>query len=92
VRDPLRVAARTAAAQVALHERCCCRYRKSSYARSVAHDPDDLYDGSDFDDLDFVDSDFDGEPIRRSRAVRWTAILIVASFALAGLSSLVRWW
>lgn len=29
---------------------------------------------------------------RRSRVVRWTAILIVASFALAGLSSLSHLW
>jgi hypothetical protein len=29
---------------------------------------------------------------RRSRVVRWTAILIVASFVLAGLSSLSNSW
>ena len=44
------------------------------------------------DDSDFDDSDFGDEPIRRSRAVRWTAILVVASFVLAGMSSLLRWW
>jgi len=60
---------------------------KAPYARSVAHDPDDIYDESDFD----ID-DRDVEPIRHSRAVRWTAILVVASFALAGLSSLFRLW
>ena len=32
------------------------------------------------------------EPIRRSRAIRWTAALVVVSFALAGLSSLSHWW
>ena len=61
--------------------------RSSPYARSVASDPEDLYDDSDFD----VD-DCDVEPIRRSRTVRWTAILVVASFVLAGMSSLLRWW
>ena len=49
----------------------------------MAIDPDE-YDFEDYDPLDERSVD----PIRRSRAVRWTAILIVASFALAGLSSL----
>jgi len=53
----------------------------------MAYDPEDFYDESDFD----ID-DREVEPIRRSRTVRWTAILVVASFALAGLSSLFRWW
>ncbi len=53
----------------------------------VAIDPDE-YDFEDYDPLDERSVD----PIRRSRAVRWTAILIVASFALAGLSSLSNWW
>ena len=54
----------------------------------MARDPDefDLDDIEEYDDLD------EYEPIRRSRAVRWTAILVVASFALAGLSSLVRFF
>lgn len=47
-------------------------------------DPDE----SDFLDLD----DAPAYAIRRGRAIRWTAILIVASFVLAGLSSLSRWW
>ncbi len=54
----------------------------------MARDPDE-FDLDEYDDLDDLD---DYEPIRRSRAVRWTAILVVASFALAGLSSLVRWF
>jgi len=53
----------------------------------MAYDPEDLYDETDFD----ID-DREVAPIRRSRAVRWTAILIVASFALAGVSSLFSWW
>jgi hypothetical protein len=53
----------------------------------VAIDPEE-YDFDDYDPLDERSVD----PIRRSRAVRWTAILIVASFALAGLSSLAHWW
>ncbi len=45
------------------------------------------------DDWDFdLDDDAPESVIRRSRAVRWTAVLAVASFALAGLSSLSRWW
>jgi hypothetical protein len=51
----------------------------------VASDPEDLYDDWDVDECDV-------EPIRRSRTVRWTAILVVASFVLAGMSSLLRWW
>ena len=58
--------------------------RSSPYARSVASDPEDLYDDWDVDECDV-------EPIRRSRTVRWTAILVVASFVLAGMSSLLRW-
>ena len=57
------------------------------YARSVASNREDPYDDSDFD----VD-DCDVELIRRTRVVRWTAILVVASFVLAGMSSLLRWW
>lgn len=56
----------------------------------MARDPDE-FDLDDFD-LDDFDDDPQYEPIRRSRAVRWTAILIVASFALAGASSLFRWF
>ena len=59
--------------------------RSSPYARSVASDPEDLYDDWDVDECDV-------EPIRRSRTVRWMAILVVASFVLAGMSSLLRWW
>jgi len=46
---------------------------------------------SDPDEFD-LDDDHHFEPIRRSRAVRWTAILVVASFALAGMSSLFHWF
>lgn len=53
----------------------------------MAIDPDE-YDFEEYDPLD----ERSVEPIQRSRAVRWTAILIVASFALAGLSSLSNWW
>jgi hypothetical protein len=67
------------------------------------HDSDsDDFDIDDLDDLDDMDdfeeefdtADFEHEPSppRHSRAVRWTAILVVASFALAGASSLFRWW
>ena len=57
------------------------------YARSVASNREDPYDDSDFDvDVD----DCDVELIRRTRVVRWTAILVVASFVLAGMSSLFR--
>ena len=45
-----------------------------------------------FDAYDAYDDPDDGyQPIRRGRAVRWTAILIVASFAAGALSSVVRW-
>lgn len=44
------------------------------------------------DEFDAYDDPDDGyRPIRRGRAVRWTAILIVASFAAGALSSVVRW-
>ena len=51
------------------------------YAGSVSFDVDDDRD----EYADFV-------PVRRSRAVRWTAVLIIASFAAAGLSSLLHWF
>jgi hypothetical protein len=51
-----------------------------------------LDDDYDYDDSSFDDDYDDDEPTRRSWMVRWTAILIVASFAVAGLSSLFRWW
>jgi len=57
---------------------------KSPYDPGMLNHPDD----SDFD----LDDDAPVFAIRRSRAVRWTAILIVASFAFAGLSSLSHWW
>jgi hypothetical protein len=50
---------------------------------------DEFEDEFDPDVLDRLD-DEGYQPIRRSRAVRWTAILIVASFALGGVSSLLR--
>jgi hypothetical protein len=53
----------------------------------VVLDPDEF----DFDEYDPTD-DGSFEPIRRSRAIRWTAALVVVSFALAGLSSLSHWW
>jgi len=61
--------------------------RRRSTLWTVAIDPDE-YDFEEYDPLD----ERSVEPIQRSRAVRWTAILIVASFALAGLSSLSNWW
>ena len=52
-----------------------------------------------FDDHRFAEfeefEEFDDEgpiAIRRSRTVRWTAILVVGSFALAGVSSILRWF
>ena len=51
------------------------------YAGAVSFEVDDDRD----EHADFV-------PVRRSRAVRWTAVLIIASFAAAGLSSLLHWF
>jgi hypothetical protein len=56
------------------------------HAFGELHDFEDEFDPDVLDRLD----DEGYQPIRRSRAVRWTAILIVASFALGGLSSLFR--
>ncbi len=56
----------------------------------ASYDPDMVREPDDFE-FDF-DEDSMVEPIRRSRTVRWTAIVVVASFALAGLSSLSHWW
>ncbi|MEZ5220254.1 MAG: hypothetical protein R2743_02090 [Ilumatobacteraceae bacterium] len=61
---------------------------------SHQHDEFDPFDIDDELDPAVLDRLDDEGPlaIRRSRAVRWTAILVVASFALAGVSSLLRFF
>lgn len=77
--------------------------RRGSHEHDDFDEFERQFDDHEFDPFDPFDDDLDPDlldrlddegpvAIRRSRTVRWTAILVVASFALAGVSSILRWF
>ncbi|MCB0997661.1 MAG: hypothetical protein KDB40_00055 [Acidimicrobiales bacterium] len=75
----------------------------AAFERQFADHRFDDHRFAEFEEFEEFDDELDPEvldrlddegpiAIRRSRTVRWTAILVVGSFALAGVSSILRWF
>lgn len=85
-RDPLDAANRRASGRIPDGTDTAATTDDATTDDATTDDVEDEFGPELFDDLD----ELGYRPVPRSRAVRWTAILVVASFALGGLFSVLR--